>query len=220
MGKKWRWPQKKSNLFLIPLKFRGKPFLGLAQLSKIFIIINTWHDINDINIFPTYLSIAIKEVGGDEVRSRRGAPKTLFKISWVKIPSKVCTFYSLLLTHQHMARYKWYKHLSNIPFHRNKRGRRWWSKVKERCSKDFIQNKLSQNPFQSMHFLFVIINTWHDINYINIFPTYLSFAIKEVGGDAVRSRRGAPKTLFKISWVKIPSKVCTFYSLLSTHAMI
>ena len=24
-------------MFLIPLKFRGKPFLGLAQLSKIFI---------------------------------------------------------------------------------------------------------------------------------------------------------------------------------------
>ena len=29
----------KKNLFLIPLKFRSKPFLGLAQLSKIFIII-------------------------------------------------------------------------------------------------------------------------------------------------------------------------------------
>ena len=27
---------KNKNLFLIPLKFRGKPFLGLAQLSKIF----------------------------------------------------------------------------------------------------------------------------------------------------------------------------------------
>jgi hypothetical protein len=26
----------KKNLFLIPLKFRGQPFLGLAQLSKIF----------------------------------------------------------------------------------------------------------------------------------------------------------------------------------------
>ena len=26
---------KNGNLFLIPLKFRGKPFLGLAQLSKI-----------------------------------------------------------------------------------------------------------------------------------------------------------------------------------------
>jgi hypothetical protein len=73
-----------------------------------------------------------------------------------------------------MAWYKWYKHLSNIPFHHNKRGRRWWSKAKERCSKDFIQNRLSQNSFQSMHFLFVIINTWHDINDINIFPTYLS----------------------------------------------
>ena len=29
----------KKNLFSIPLKFRGKPFLGLAQLSKICIII-------------------------------------------------------------------------------------------------------------------------------------------------------------------------------------
>ena len=28
--------KKNQNLFLIPLKFRGKPFLGLAQLSKIF----------------------------------------------------------------------------------------------------------------------------------------------------------------------------------------
>ena len=27
----------KKNLFLIPLKFRGKPFLGLAQLSQIFL---------------------------------------------------------------------------------------------------------------------------------------------------------------------------------------
>ena len=27
----------KKNLFLIPLKFRDKPFLGLAQLSKIFL---------------------------------------------------------------------------------------------------------------------------------------------------------------------------------------
>ena len=46
--KKWRRPQKKwkneddlnkkykTNLFSIPLKFRGKHFLGLAQLSKIF----------------------------------------------------------------------------------------------------------------------------------------------------------------------------------------
>ena len=29
---------KNKNHFLIPLKFRGKPFPGLAQLSKIFII--------------------------------------------------------------------------------------------------------------------------------------------------------------------------------------
>jgi hypothetical protein len=50
-------------------------------MSILLFIINTWHDKGDINIFPTYLSIATKEVGGDEVRSRRVAPKTLFKIS-------------------------------------------------------------------------------------------------------------------------------------------
>jgi hypothetical protein len=33
---------KNKNLFLIPLKFRGKPFLGLAQLSKIFYILLIW----------------------------------------------------------------------------------------------------------------------------------------------------------------------------------
>ena len=33
--KKGRRPEKKIKI-LIPLKFRGKPFLGLAQLSKIF----------------------------------------------------------------------------------------------------------------------------------------------------------------------------------------
>ena len=30
--------KKIKNLFSIPLKFRGKPFLGLAQLSKIFLV--------------------------------------------------------------------------------------------------------------------------------------------------------------------------------------
>ena len=38
-NKNGRRPTKnkiKKNLFSIPLKFRGKPFLGLAQLSKIF----------------------------------------------------------------------------------------------------------------------------------------------------------------------------------------
>ena len=31
--------KKKKNLFSILLKFRGKPFLGLAQLSKILLIL-------------------------------------------------------------------------------------------------------------------------------------------------------------------------------------
>ena len=35
-GKKGRQPKKNKNLLLIPL--RGKPFLGLAQLSKIFVV--------------------------------------------------------------------------------------------------------------------------------------------------------------------------------------
>jgi hypothetical protein len=34
---KTKKPKKNNNLFSIPLKFRGKPFLGLAQLSKILI---------------------------------------------------------------------------------------------------------------------------------------------------------------------------------------
>jgi hypothetical protein len=38
-NKKWKTTlkKKKKNIFSIPLKFRGKPFLGLAQLSKISI---------------------------------------------------------------------------------------------------------------------------------------------------------------------------------------
>ena len=36
LKKKKRRPTINENLFLIPLKFRGKPFLGLAQLSTIF----------------------------------------------------------------------------------------------------------------------------------------------------------------------------------------
>ena len=33
---KWKTTKQSKNLFLISLKFRGKPFLGLAQLSKIY----------------------------------------------------------------------------------------------------------------------------------------------------------------------------------------
>jgi hypothetical protein len=38
LKKKWKTTLKNKikNLFSIPLKSRGKPFLGLAQLSKIF----------------------------------------------------------------------------------------------------------------------------------------------------------------------------------------
>ena len=45
--KKWEkmnTTSKKIYLFLIPLKFRGKPFLGLAQLSKIFFVYMNTND--------------------------------------------------------------------------------------------------------------------------------------------------------------------------------
>jgi hypothetical protein len=50
--KKWKTTSKKNkkkqkNLFSIPFKSRATPFLGLAQLSKIFIII-----ISSVNIKP------------------------------------------------------------------------------------------------------------------------------------------------------------------------
>ena len=38
LKKKGRRPKKDLKI-LIPLKFRGKPFLGLAQLSKIFLFL-------------------------------------------------------------------------------------------------------------------------------------------------------------------------------------
>ena len=38
--------KKNQNLFLIPLKFWGKPFLGLAQLSKIF---DFYEGCNEVN---------------------------------------------------------------------------------------------------------------------------------------------------------------------------
>ena len=43
-----------------------------------------------------------------------------------------------------------------------------------------IQNKLRQNSFQSMSFLFFIIFIWHVIIDINMFLIYLSIATKEV----------------------------------------
>ena len=65
--------------------------------------------------------------------------------------------------------------------------------VTERCSKGLIQNNLSQNSFQSMCFVFFIVNTCNDMIGINVFPIYLSIAIKEVGGGKDRLRRGAPR---------------------------
>ena len=36
LKKNWKMKTSKKKSFLIPLKFWGKPFLGLAELSKIF----------------------------------------------------------------------------------------------------------------------------------------------------------------------------------------
>jgi hypothetical protein len=55
-----------------------------------------------------------------------------------------------------------------------------------------IQNKLRQNSFQSMSFLFFIIFIWHVIIDINMFPIHLSIATKEVGCGKDRLRRSAP----------------------------
>ena len=41
---KWKTKKNKKNLFLISLKFRVKPFLGLAQLSEIFLKYYTFED--------------------------------------------------------------------------------------------------------------------------------------------------------------------------------
>jgi hypothetical protein len=50
--KNGRRPKKKTKkkLFSIPLKFKGKPFLGLAQLSKIFYLLLLF--IYSVNIKP------------------------------------------------------------------------------------------------------------------------------------------------------------------------
>ena len=56
---------KKNHLFLIPLKFRGKPLLGLAQLSVyIFILLLSfgvpcWYCLTQINGLPYLLSDSI-----------------------------------------------------------------------------------------------------------------------------------------------------------------
>jgi hypothetical protein len=55
-----------------------------------------------------------------------------------------------------------------------------------------IQNKLRQNPFQCMSFLFFNIFTRHDIIDIHMLPIYFSIATKEVGGGKDKLRRGAP----------------------------
>ena len=56
---------------LIQDKLRKNSF---QSMSFLFFRIFTWHDIIDINMFPIYLSIATKEVGGGKDMLRRGAP--------------------------------------------------------------------------------------------------------------------------------------------------
>jgi hypothetical protein len=55
-------------------KLRGNLEGGSAQPSLLFFSIFIWHGIIEINMFPIYLSIAMKEVGGGKDRLRRGAP--------------------------------------------------------------------------------------------------------------------------------------------------
>ena len=47
-----------------------------------------WHVIIDINMFPIYLSITTKEVGGGKDRLRRGAPWAWSKYAEAKILPK------------------------------------------------------------------------------------------------------------------------------------
>ena len=56
---------------LIQNKLRQNSF---QSMSFLIFSIFTWHDIIDINMFPIYLSITTKEVGGGKDMLRRGAP--------------------------------------------------------------------------------------------------------------------------------------------------
>ena len=80
-----------------------------------------------------------------------------------------------------------------MPLHQNERGGGGRCKAKLRSSKGLIQNKLSQNSFQSMSVSFLILFTWHHIKNIDIFPYCLSIATKEVGVKEVRLSHGAQK---------------------------
>ena len=151
-------------------------------------------------------------------------PGTGWSVIYVWIIFNIYFISFLLSAHTYMHHVHYVKHITFVL--------NWWQlyytgkyefgdlMVKEWCSKGLIQNKLSQNSVQSMSFLFFIIFTWYVISDLNMFPIYLSIATKEVGIDKVRSRWGAPRAWFKISRVKILSKVCPFYSLLSSHGML
>ena len=66
-------------------------------MSFLFFIIFTWYDISNINMFPIYLSIAAKEVGGDKslnmVRVRSSEDLIQYKLSQNSIESMSFLFF-------------------------------------------------------------------------------------------------------------------------------
>ena len=72
-GRRWRNKAKlRSSKGLIQNKLSQN---SLQSITFLFFIIFIWHDIIDINLFSICLSIATKEVGGEEVSPSWGAPK-------------------------------------------------------------------------------------------------------------------------------------------------
>ena len=167
--------------------------------------------------YKVYKHISNKSCHRNE-RGRRWRSEAMLKSSKGSIQKKLSqnSFRSTSILFFISFTWSWYigyKLLFNMPFPRNNRGRRWRSEAMLRSSKGSIQNKLSQNSFQSMSFLFFMLFTWHYIKDINIFQICLSITTKELGGEEARPCWGAPKAQYKIGSVKIPSKVCQFYLL-------
>ena len=81
--------------------------------------------------------------------------------------------------------------------------------------KGLIEVELGKNSRVSMHFLFFNILKGPKKNYLKLFLTHVHCAEKMVCHEEERLIRGAPKAYFELSYVKIPTKECTFYSLIS-----
>ena len=90
-----------------------------------------------------------------------------------------------------------------------------------------IQNKLRQNSFQSMSFLFFSIFIWHGIIDIIMFPIYLSIATKEIGGakdrftwDWRRTLRNDTPSIRRVWWTSLPQGVQPFPSIFGRRRML